>query len=169
MFLNLCYHLLLGLCLFLFFFLPPVSSNFYASVHLSFIHLYNTLGPLPLSCLRVWALPPVLGHWLTVLTSFPTHLCPHTSHTTLLQLFLFWGPPLPALTQWCFLCNRVLISIWINVNLVWHADKVPLQVVTFHSHVPLPWSREQGKCPGERETMPPDSKLSNMTLDPHCS
>ena len=39
------------------------------------------------------------------------------------------GPPLPALTQWCFLCNRVLISVWINAFLVWHADKVPLQVV----------------------------------------
>ena len=129
LFLNLYYYLLLVLCLFFFFFLPPVSYNLTSMlqfVSLSFIYI---LGPLLLSSLCMWPPPPVLRHWLMVLTSSPTHLYPHTSCTSWVQSFLCWCTPLPALTQWGFLCNSVLVSVWINVILVWHANKAPLKVV----------------------------------------
>lgn len=64
----------------------------------------------------------------TVLTSFPTHLCPHISCIPWLPLCLCWCPPLPALTQWGFLCNSVLVSVWISVILVWYAKMHHLEL-----------------------------------------
>lgn len=140
LFLNFCFHPLLRVNPSLLSFSVP--CNLTSMLQCLCLPFTSTLGPLPRSFLSVQS-PPTVRRWLTVLTFFPTHWCPHTSCTLRPPLGLCWCLSLPALTQWGFPCNSVLVSVWISVILVWSANKT-LKVVSAEQKAwKMVWAQRQ--------------------------